>query len=115
LAKPKGPENETPSQKWKRLSSERMAKRIRPAFRVMQNLTSENNYEATEEDWKPVILELRVLLGRLEDAASIHADKTAIIAEKREREAQIQEQREKERQQREKQSQHRPNVDRWAA
>lgn len=102
MAQPKAPENETPQQKWQRLSSERMAKRVRPAFKVMHNLASDN-YEANEEDWKPVILDLRALLADLEEAASRHADKSAVIAEKRRLEA------EKE------QVRNASNADRWAA
>jgi hypothetical protein len=105
MAQPKAPENETPQQKWKRLSKERMAKRVRPAFKVMQNLATDN-YEASEDDWKPVILDLRDLLRSLEDAAGRHADKSAIIAEKRRLE------REKER---EREASQASDRDRWAA
>jgi hypothetical protein len=102
MAQPKAPENETAQQKWKRLSKERMAKRVRPAFKVMQNLATDN-YEATEDEWKPVIIDLRDLLKGLEDAASRHADKSAVIAEKRRLESEKEQARE------------RSSTDRWAA
>jgi hypothetical protein len=89
-----------------------MAKRVRPAFKVMHNLASDN-YEASEDDWRPVILDLRGLLKELEEAASVHADKSAVIAEKRRLEAEKEKERQAERERRT--SRQNGGVDRWAA